>query len=209
MDLFYDHREEKSSVPDLLREMDLEIESANLSEGDYVIGERVCVERKSAADFVSSLKSGRLWDQIGRMLERYEVVAVIVEGNPRFPEASLEGAMAGVVRRGASLVRVTDREETASFIRRIAVQEKKPRRAKRPHSQRRWRGPDEVSEDLLAAIPGVSVSRAEDLLGHFGTLQNVALADEKALQEVPGIGKKTAAEIASVFSHRRGATPWD
>jgi ERCC4-type nuclease len=209
VDVFYDNREEKSSVPDFLRELDLEIEAAHLSEGDYIIGERACVERKSAADFVSSLKSGRLWDQIGRMSERYEVVVVIVEGQPRFPAASLEGAYAGVVRRGASLFRVANSEETASFIRRIALQEKKPKRSRKPRATRKWRGPDEISEDVLSAIPGISVSRAEDLLEHFGSLGAIASADAKDLQEVAGIGKKTAEEIAGVFQHQRKSTPWD
>lgn len=209
MDLYYDHREDKSPVPDHLRELELEIEGTHLSEGDYIVADRICIERKSAGDFVSSLKDGRLWDQIARMRERYEVVVVLVEGKPRFPEASLEGAYAGIVRRGASLVRVADSEEAASFIRRLALQEKKPKRSRRPRATRKWRGPDEVSEDMLSAIHGISVSKAEDLLEHFGSLQKVAEADAKELQEVPGIGRKTAEEIASIFAHERRSTPWD
>lgn len=209
MSLLYDHREDKSDVPDLLRELDVPLQATQLSEGDYLIGERICIERKSAPDFIASLKDGRLWDQIARMISSYEIVVLLVEGDPLFPTAPLEGAYAGIVRRGVALFRVDDPPETASFIRRLWEQENRPQSRRRPKATRKWRGDDEVAEDCLAAIPGISVGKAADLLDHFGTLQKVFAASAKELQEVSGIGKKTATSLEELFSHQRKSMPWD
>lgn len=209
MDLLYDHREEKSGVPDLLRELGLSLEAAQLSEGDYHIGEKICIERKSATDFVASIKDGRLWDQLARMKQGHEIVIVLLEGEPLFPAASLEGAYAGIIRRGAALFRVRDQEETASFIHRLWKQENSPRSARRPKQTRKWRGEDEIAEDSLAALPGISVKKAGDLLEHFGSLGAVTNASQEDLQQVPGIGKKTAQDLYLIFTHKRGSVPWD
>ena len=208
MALLYDHREDKSDVPRLLQELDVPLEAAHLSEGDYLIGERICVERKSAPDFVASLKDRRLWDQITRITSSYEVAVLLVEGDPLFPQAPLEGAYAGIVRRGVALFQVEDSLETASFIRRLWEQENRPKSRRRPPATRKWRGDDEIAEDCLAAIPGISVTKAADLLEHFGNLQTVFSASADELQEVPGIGKKTALSLSELFSYRRKSRPW-
>jgi len=46
--------------------------------GDFIISERVAVERKTAADFVSSIVDGRLFDQAAKMKEAYEKPLIII-----------------------------------------------------------------------------------------------------------------------------------
>lgn len=209
VDLLYDHREEKSSVPQLLKDREISLRAEQLSEGDYHIGQKICIERKSAPDFVASIKDGRLWDQLARMKEGYEVVVLILEGSPLFPKASLEGAYAGVVRRGVTLFRVENEKETASFIYRLWKQEGSPRSHRRAKGARRWRGENEIAEDCLAALPGISVNKAGVLLDYFGTLESVVSATEEELRAVPGIGPKTAGSLRDIFSYKRGSLPWD
>ena len=48
-------------------------------------------------------------------------------------------------------------------------------------------------------IPSVGVSTARDLAEHFGTLERVQSADERALMDVPDIGPATAREVADFF----------
>ena len=208
--LLYDHREDPSGIPDLLRSAGLDLEKEQLAIGDYVISERQIVEPKSVPDFVASIKDGRLWDQTERMREQYPLVVFLLHGRARFPQASHEGAMSGLIRRGASLLRVANEAEAARMIERLYLQEgREEGSARRPRPSRRLRGNDEIAEDLLSALPGISLARAGVLLDHFGTLQGVINADLESLLEVPGIGKKTAEQILEVFLHRRGQTPWD
>src|SRR5438093_12700710 len=93
-----------------------------LDVADYLVGE-YAIERKSAGDFVSSLFSGRLFDQAFRLGEAYQTIILIVEGdfegelerlkNPR----SLWGALISAVLDFRLLCFFTrDQEQTAQFI---------------------------------------------------------------------------------------------
>ena len=82
MKVIYDHREERSSVPAMLDLAGVKIESAQLIVGDYIISDRIVIERKSAADLQASIISGRLFEQIKRMQEAYPVVILLQEGDP-------------------------------------------------------------------------------------------------------------------------------
>lgn len=207
--VLYDYREEAGGVPTTLALEGLELEATALEIADYVVSERVAVERKAAADFVASLKDGRLFEQAERLASGYEVAVLIVEGSPRFATAAIEGAICGLIRRGLSVLRVDSSEETASVIARLARQEGRDSQPSRVKLARRQRDADEIAEDMLASLPGVSVVKARSLLEHFGTVQALAVADEKQLRQVDGIGAKTAELIRQTFTHRHGAHPWE
>lgn len=63
-----------------------------------------------------------------------------------------------------------------------------------------------MSESVLDECPGIHETRKKALLAHFGSIELIRQADEKALQEVPGIGAKLAAEIREFF-HRTASAP--
>ena len=53
-------REFRSSLPILLDEIGVIVVPVTLEVGDYILAPEICVERKSIADLVGSLASGRL-----------------------------------------------------------------------------------------------------------------------------------------------------
>lgn len=66
--------------------------------------------------------------------------------------------------------------------------------------KRKWEAPAKDDRRLLlSAIPLIGEEVAGALLEHFGSLQAVAQADEKALLKVPGIGKERARRIHQIF----------
>ncbi|MEM3085821.1 MAG: helix-hairpin-helix domain-containing protein [Halobacteria archaeon] len=66
--------------------------------------------------------------------------------------------------------------------------------------KRKWEAPTKDDRRLLlSAIPLIGEEVAGALLEHFGSLQAVAQADEKALLKVPGIGKERARRIHQIF----------
>jgi len=84
MDMSYiivDHRESKSSVPFLLKEMGIRVEFKFLEIGDYIINSEIAVERKTLHDFISSLFDGRLFQQVDLLSSNYSSPFLIVEGN--------------------------------------------------------------------------------------------------------------------------------
>ncbi|HEX17314.1 MAG TPA: ERCC4-type nuclease, partial [Thermoplasmatales archaeon] len=68
MKIYVDYRERE--LVEVLRERFGDIEEVNLKVGDLVLAlddHVVVLERKSAPDFIESLRSNRLWEQLLRM----------------------------------------------------------------------------------------------------------------------------------------------
>ena len=78
----FDHREVRSGIPDALAAAGIELRPEQLPAGDYVISDRLVVERKTGADLAASIKDRRLFEQIERLKETFEAVVLVVEGEP-------------------------------------------------------------------------------------------------------------------------------
>src|SRR4030043_95779 len=77
-----DHREIASNVTRHLRQHDAEIREIQLKTGDYIVSERVAVERKAIPDFLQSIIDQRLFKQMEELACSYEKPVLILEGNP-------------------------------------------------------------------------------------------------------------------------------
>ena len=55
---------------------------------------------------------------------------------------------------------------------------------------------------IVESLPNIGPVNAKNLLLHFGTVSNILNASESDLQEVEGIGKKTAKEIRKVLDSK-------
>jgi Fanconi anemia group M protein len=89
------------------------------------------------------------------------------------------------------------------MIKRIAVREQSGdkvniqiRTDKKPTSM--W----EQQLFIIESLPNIGPVNAKNLLKHFGTVENVIKASESELQEVEGIGKKTARDIRNVIESK-------
>ena len=209
MPLLYDHREARSGIPGVLALAGVKLQAQQLPVGDYVLSDRLIVERKTGADLVASIKDRRLFDQLARLRDAYPQVVLIVEGRPeRFPEAGWKGALGSALRAGVALLQTEDFHETAEWIERLARQEGKaasgPRGAAR---QRKALDPDRLAEQVAEMLPGVSTVGARRLLEHFGSLHALFSADEAELRQVRGFGKQRAAALAVLFAGRYGESP--
>jgi DNA excision repair protein ERCC-4 len=76
-----DMRELKSHLPSYLESEGMAVKVSMLKVGDYILSDKVCVERKSvtSGDLAGSLKSGRLYKQIKSMCHHYERPVVLLE----------------------------------------------------------------------------------------------------------------------------------
>ena len=73
-----DYRELRSNVAKLLFEKGAEIDSQNLPVGDFILSDRVCVERKTVKDFLQSIIDNRLFEQISNLTSNFEKPIIIV-----------------------------------------------------------------------------------------------------------------------------------
>lgn len=74
-----DTREFLSSLPSLLYRVGIVVAPCMLTVGDYILTPKICVERKSIPDLVSSLRSGRLYQQCEQMFRYYELPTLLIE----------------------------------------------------------------------------------------------------------------------------------
>ena len=200
--MLYDHREERSGIPAALRDAGIAAIASRLPVGDYVLSDRVAVERKTGADLAASIKDRRLFEQAERLRDAYEAVVLIVEGEPiHIAPSSWQGALARVVLGGASVLRTGDATETASWLARLSrLEGRAPDEARgRPRVRRPTSDRARVAEDVLTCLPGISTVGARRLLERFGSLPDVFSADAEALRGVPGIGPVRAATLAWLF----------
>lgn len=206
--IIVDTRELNSEVARELSRLDFRLETKQLETGDYVVSDRVAVERKEVTDFLQSIIDGRLFSQIGALRRAYLRPVVIIEGDGLFTtrnisESAIYGAIASIaVDFGIPIVFTKNGRETAGFL---AALYRRERCEKRPISIRGLKTTMSTAERqqfIIEGLPGISGILALRILAHFGTVRSVITADAEALAEVKGIGKTTAEDIVRVLTDK-------
>ena len=178
-----------------------------LDVGDYIISDRICIERKSSKDFVDSMISGNLFRQLANLKNSFEIPILIVEGKDIFTSrnvnpSSIYGCLASIaVDYKIPILFSKDQKETADLI--LAIAKREQREGKKDLPIRGGKKPMTLSERqqyIVEGLPNVSTVLAKRLLNHFRTIRNIANADEAELFSVEGIGRSIAREIFEVFN---------
>ena len=202
--VYVDSREGNSKVIRALDTIGVKVKVNTMSVADYQVSEEVAIERKTAKDFVDSIVDKRLFKQARMMMEEFKKPIMILEGDDFYsgfinPNA-IRGAMTSIaLDYGISIIPTRTAEDTAAMIKRIAIREQKGE--KRSIQIRTERKPQNLWEQqlfIIESLPNIGPVHAKRLLEHFGSVKAVLNADEKKLQEVEGIGKKTAKNIRDV-----------
>lgn len=205
--VYVDNREMRSPVVKALEEQGRVLVVKNLEVGDYVVSDRVGIERKTAEDFASSLVDGNrdLFRQVSDLKSAYDSPILIIEGDGlytarRIHPNAIRGTLASIaVDFGVPILTTRDAEETAAVIGIVARREQEDKgRMVNLHGQKTSLTLPEQQEYLVSAIPGVGPVVARNLLEHFGTIRRIVNAGEEELREVDLVGEKTAQKIREV-----------
>ena len=201
--IFADSRERE--ILEYFKQYDCEVQKKMLLCADFLVSDRVCIERKTVKDFVQSITDKRLFQQLSNMKENFERPLLIIEG-----KESLYGTLQPNVIRGAlssiaidlgiPIIWTMDIADTAGMIYWIANREQMLE--KRPIALRNKKVPKklkEMQEYFVSSLPDISNVRAKALLKYFKSPHAILEADEKELQKVKGIGKKLAKNIKKVL----------
>ena len=203
-----DTREGNSKVIRHLSEMEMDVKVQAMTVGDYQVSDEVVIERKTAKDFVESIIDKRLFKQARTLIEEFKRPLIILEGDDLYsgminPNA-IRGSIASIALDfGISIIPTRNAQDTAAMIKRIAIREQDGE--KTPIQTRTDRKPVNLWEQqlfIIESLPNIGPVNAKNLLKHFGTVANVINASESQLQEVEGIGKKTAANIRKVVDSK-------
>lgn len=207
--IYADVRERNARVVTILKKF-CTVTEAQLKVGDYILSDRVGVERKSSADFVQSIVDRRLFAQVGELKSNFKKPLLIIEGNDVLDSArnvhpnAIRGAIASVsVDHGVPIIWTASQTDTAHQLYTIARREQLEgkkltgiRGKKKPASVR------EMQEFIVAGLPKISTQKARNLLAHFGTPEKVFTAGEAELKKVDGIGDGLAKQIRSLVTEK-------
>jgi ERCC4-type nuclease len=188
----------------------------------------VIIERKTVNDFLYSIRSNRLWDQLLRMMKTEEVFEypvkrriLLIHGNFEdiFDSFEFDDEYDLIVRwsqlMGAYLeiiyvyntpiIHAESDMAFKAFMRILVKRESSGMNEKLPDAK--WyKKPARADlpimdrkKYILSSIPYIGDRLAENLLMYFKTISNVACASVEDLQKVPKIGKKKAELIYRIF----------
>jgi Fanconi anemia group M protein len=205
--IYADKREMHSRVVPILKKKCC-VEEKQLEVADYLLSEAVAVERKTCADFISSIVDGRLFKQLAEMKTNFEKPVLIIEGDDIFnhdrkihPNAIL-GAIASIaIDFSVPILWTKDQKETAAILFTIAKREQlENKKSVSLRGKRKAKSMNQQQEFLICGLPKISTTTAKKLLKHFDTPENIFTADEKELKKVKGIGKETARKIRDLLT---------
>lgn len=206
--VFADTREGNSKVIRHLSEMEIDVKVQAMAVGDYQVSDEVVIERKTAKDFVDSIVDKRLFKQARSLMEEFKRPLIILEGDDLYNGMINPNAIRGSITSialdfGISIIPTRNAQDTAAMIKRIAIREQSGE--KTPIQIRTDKKPVNLWEQqlfIIESLPNIGPVNAKNLLEHFGTVANIINASESQLQEVEGIGKKTAANIRKVVDSK-------
>ena len=205
-----DQRERNSELAAALEANGVEVRWETLPVGDYIISDRICIERKTVYDFESSMMSGRLFDQIDRLSDSYEVPMLLLEGDRdtfRLKSKVINGAMASLyVDYGVIIISSRSASESAEIIAGMARREQSDEKrepslkgAARAHTH------EQFQEYIIGNLPGVGPKLAKALLVKFKNARSRADASVDELMKIEKIGKKKAEAIHKTFNSEYNA----
>ncbi|WP_115864801.1 DEAD/DEAH box helicase [Halorussus litoreus] len=208
VEIVADQRELDSSIArDLSTREGIETRLETLSVGDYVLSDRVVVERKSVTDFLDTLTGGdrSMFEQLGDASRHYSRPVLILEGEGLYEERNVHpnavrGALASLaVDFGASVLRTDGEDDTADLLEVVATREQdKDDRELSVHGEKSSKTLTEQQEYVVSSIADIGPVTARALLAEFKTVEAVMTAREDDLLEVDGVGQVTADRIREV-----------
>jgi ERCC4-related helicase len=199
--IIIDDRETSSKVVEVLSGMGAAIRLERLPHGDYAIGDRILIERKTVRDFVDTLINRDLLGQIKAMAEAVPRPVIIIEGGDIFTQRdihpnAIRGVLAALtIDMGVALLFTKDEPDTAQMLFILAKREDSARGEHKVHPHKSHRSLREEQEYIISAFPEIGLKNARLLLSHFGSVQAIANAPLTELLAIKGIGEKTGQRI--------------
>ena len=205
--IIVDSREGASPVVREIAKLTTQVKIESLVTADFVLSDRVAVERKTIDDLAASVMDGRLFNQLIAMKNAYQIPVLLVEGertasSREISSEALMGAVASVlIDYLIPLVWTKTPEETALLLFSIARREQiKEKREPRVRAERKPAGAEELQEFIVASLPSIDAVRSRNLLRRFETVEKVFTASKEELSEIEGIGEKISERIREILT---------
>lgn len=190
-----DNREKNSLVISELISRNIDVKMEQLEVADFLVKD-VAIERKTISDFISSMISKRLSEQLIN-LQQYPNSLLLIEGieeqelyqennNGVNPNAIRGFLLDIVLKYKVPIIFTKDYKDTAKFL--LVLAKKPLETSESIRAKRRTRNIKEQKQFILEGFPGIGAKTAKKLLKEYGTLKRIFNATENELNH--SIGKK-------------------
>jgi len=213
--LVVDHSEGDAPLLRLVRESGLFfVRMDRLPPGDYLIDDRILIERKTHTDFVASSIDGRGFPPVARLAKSHYRALMLIEGPERAnaPDVhphSVEGALVSIAAMWKlPVLHSSDTNESYRLLRFLADQASESRQAVLGRYDRKPKRVATRRLFVLQRLPGIGPALARRLLVNLRSVERVMTADTATRRAERAVGPKKAACIRELVSgqiHRTGA----
>jgi len=191
-----DHREKNSLVISELVHAGVKVNFEQLEVADFLIN-NVAIERKTVSDFLSSMTSKRLSQQLQNM-QQYESKLLLIEGideqqlyhdeeegiNPN----AIRGFLLDILLKyKVPIIFTKDYKDTAKFL--LVLLKKPSETSESLRAKRVSKTTEEQKQFILEGFPGIGAKTAKKLLKEYGSIKNIINSSEDELNH--SIGKKS------------------
>ncbi|HLC50858.1 MAG TPA: ERCC4 domain-containing protein [archaeon] len=203
--IFVDTREVPSGIIEHFGQYDCTVQKKMLPIGDFLVSDRIVIEKKTGADFAQSIIDQRLFTQLKAMKENFEKPVIIIEGGENLYERlhpnTVRGALASItLDAGVPILWSRDVADTAGLVywiaRREQIDDRRELAIRAKNGTETMQGKQEF---LITGLPDISNVRARALLEKFKTPDRIFAATEEELKKVEGIGPKIAKRIRELL----------
>lgn len=184
--------------PDKLKAIADKVE--NIQVDYFIVGKKkkYAIERKTWNDLFSSLKEGRVWDQLQRLKnlqaeEGYEP-RLLIEGHKfvlfkykKITQAQIAGIEEAVLSFGVPIMYADSQEFTVMKLKLMDQKAGDTSEWSRPTIAKTGRTKQEECEDVIAAVDGIGRKSANKLIKNFGTVKEVVNAELFEIANLIGV----------------------
>lgn len=199
-----DHREQASVIQALKARPGFEVTVGVLEFGDFLIGDKLAIERKSANDFGISILDKRLFSQVRAAHEAGVRLIFLLEDDPfkgvrNLTDNAIIGALSYLCVIEELTVLNIPRGHLVEAVARMGQHATNGLGYEVNLREARPKDPRDAALYLLQGLPGIGRGKAEALLRHFGSPGAVLTASVKDLTGCEGIGPKVAQTIRAAL----------
>jgi ERCC4-type nuclease len=180
--------------------------------GDYLLPKGFAVERKKGRDFLGSLQSKRLYEQLINLCQYEKPILAIISDNiwkdfyyshSRYIHSVYIGTLSTITAKFPN-IRILFFEDDDQFVSYLISLEKKlldDTKGERPKPKmRKVESIEESKENVLCAIQGIGIPTSKKLLEKFGSVNAVANATEEDLKTIEKLSDKNIKRIQETLN---------
>jgi len=191
-----------------LIERGVNVKTATLEKGDYILSDQCAVERKTVHDFVYTLTRRYLFEQLFRLKEAYPKSLILLEGYlpiiykfSHIQPAAIWGAMFNLAKNGIALVNTASYKETIDFLYVAARQEQiVEKRVPTVHAFKKCETLSDAQVYFVASLPGIGREKATALLKSYQTPLNAVINVDDWSKSVHGLGPVISNKVKEVLT---------